>query len=275
MQLGMELLFDKVAIRPSAIVSVSILEIYNEEVRDLLVPNTSTLEIRIVDADMPLADRTFGAVGVPGLTNRVVTSAEELSAVMELGKRNRAQHCTNLNERSSRSHMISTIQVRYRDVDLAASFASSALAASQGTFAAPEEEAELCGRVHFVDLAGSERTKVSGAEGDRMKEANAINKSLSALGDVLRALAKSAKHVPYRNSKLTYLLQDALGGASKVLMFAQVSSDPHDVSESFSTLNFASRVASIEKGRLRPNSQRAAARSQPDKPGGQAVGHTD
>jgi hypothetical protein len=82
MQLGMELLFDKVAMRPSAVVSVSILEIYNEEVRDLLVPNQSTLEIRIVDADTPLADRTFGAVGVPGLTNRVVSSAEELSAVL-------------------------------------------------------------------------------------------------------------------------------------------------------------------------------------------------
>merc|ERR1719274_99176 len=87
------------------------------------------------------------------------------------------------------------------------------------------EEDEVIGRVHFVDLAGSERTKVSGAEGQRMKEAQNINKSLAALGDVLRALAKNQRHVPYRNSKLTYLLQDALGGASKVLMFAQVSSD--------------------------------------------------
>jgi hypothetical protein len=174
--------------------------------------------------------------------------------------------------------MISTIQVRYRDVDLAASFSSSALAASHGTFQAPEEEAELCGRVHFVDLAGSERTKVSGAEGLRMKEAQNINKSLAALGDVLRALAKTQKHIPYRNSKLTYLLQDALGGSSKVLMFAQVSPDSPDVSESFSTLNFASRVASIEKGRMKQNVYRPAAKGQGGpgayQPNGQGDGQT-
>jgi len=187
------------------------------------------------------------------LTGQTVTSARELRSVLECGKRNRAVGCTNLNEHSSRSHMISTIQVRFRDVDLASSFNSSALGAS-GTFQAAEEE-ELCGRVHFVDLAGSERTKVSGAEGMRMKEAQNINKSLSALGDVLRALAKTQRHIPYRNSKLTYLLQDALGGSSKVLMFAQVSPDAPDVQESFSTLHFASRVASIEKGRMKPNSR--------------------
>lgn len=249
MQLGMELLFEKVNLRANAVVQVSILEVYNEEVRDLLQCPVPTLEVRIVEPGTALVDRSYGSVGVPGLTAVTVTSAAELHQVMAQGKRNRAEGKTNVNEHSSRSHMILTVQVRYREVDLAASVSSLG-----GSQACPDEE--FCGRVHFVDLAGSERTKVSGAEGQRMKEAQNINKSLAALGDVLRALAKNQRHIPYRNSKLTYLLQDALGGSSKVLMFAQVSSDGPDVQESFSTLHFASRVASIEKGRMKPNSSR-------------------
>jgi len=263
MQLGMELLFEKVNLRSQASVQVSLLEIYNEEVRDLLQCPPETLEVRIVEPGTALVDRSYGSVGVPGLTAVTVNSATELQQVMDRGKTNRAVGKTNVNEHSSRSHMILTVQVRYREVDLAASVSS--LGASQvfGPGAAPDEE--FCGRVHFVDLAGSERTKVSGAEGQRMKEAQNINKSLAALGDVLRALAKNQRHVPYRNSKLTYLLQDALGGASKVLMFAQVSSDGPDVAESFSTLHFASRVASIEKGRMKPNQSRERAGMRPGK----------
>lgn len=184
------------------------------------------------------------------MTTRVVESAAELQHVLAQGRSTRALGRTNLNDHSSRSHAIVTVQVRYREVDLAVSISSLGLSGAV-------EEDEVCGRIHFVDLAGSERTKLSGSEGPRLKEATSINKSLSALGDVLRALAKSQRHIPYRNSKLTYLLQDALGGSSKVLMFAQVSADAGDVSESFSTLHFASRVASIEKGRLRPNKKRS------------------
>jgi hypothetical protein len=111
------------------------------------------------------------------------------------------------------------------------------------------------GVLHIVDLAGSERTKVSQAEGLQMKEANCINRSLSALADVLFALgdSSSSAHVPYRNSKLTYMLQDALGGPGcKTFLFAQVSPDAQDAHESYSTLTFAARVApSVQKGRLR------------------------
>merc|ERR1712136_135999 len=126
-----------------------------------------------------------------------------------------------------------------------------------------ERETVRVGVLHLVDLAGSERTKVSQAEGQQMKEANFINRSLSSLADVLYALGEGSAHVPYRNSKLTYLLQDALGGSGcKTLLFAQISPEPLDVPETFSTLTFAARVASVQTGRLRTPARRRRETSQ-------------
>ncbi|KAI3788806.1 hypothetical protein L2E82_01584 [Cichorium intybus] len=107
--------------------------------------------------------------------------------------------------------------------------------------------------MHLVDLAGSERADKTEATGDRLKEATFINKSLSALGDVISSLAQKSSHVPYRNSKLTLLLQDALGGQAKTLMFIHVRSDPDTVGETISTLNFALRVSSVELGAAKSN----------------------
>merc|ERR1712187_894482 len=123
-----------------------------------------------------------------------------------------------------------------------------------------EPSSRAAGVLHIVDLAGSERTKVSQAEGQQMKEANAINKSLAALADVLYAVGEESPHVPYRNSKLTYLLQEALGGSGcKTLLFAQISPEPNDVHETYSTLTFASRVATnVQKGRLKPAASNTA-----------------
>ncbi|KAL1551919.1 hypothetical protein AAHA92_12785 [Salvia divinorum] len=151
---------------------------------------------------------------------------------MTVGLMNRAVGATALNERSSRSHSILTVHVR--GVDL-------------------ETNAVLRGCLHLVDLAGSERVDRSEATGDRLREAQHINKSLSALGDVIFALAQKNAHVPYRNSKLTQVLQSSLGGQAKTLMFVQLNPDVESYSETISTLKFAERVSGVELGAARSN----------------------
>ncbi|TKY52492.1 Kinesin-4 protein [Spatholobus suberectus] len=151
---------------------------------------------------------------------------------MNLGQRNRAVGATALNDRSSRSHSCLTVHVQGRDL-------------TSGTI--------LRGCMHLVDLAGSERVDKSEATGDRLKEAQHINKSLSALGDVIASLAQKNQHVPYRNSKLTQLLQDSLGGQAKTLMFVHISPEVDAIGETISTLKFAERVATVELGAARVN----------------------
>ncbi|CAD6255819.1 unnamed protein product [Miscanthus lutarioriparius] len=150
-------------------------------------------------------------------------------------EQNRAVCSTAMNDRSSRSHSCLTVHVQGRDL-------------TSGTV--------LRGCMHLVDLAGSERVDKSEVVGDRLKEAAHINKSLAALGDVIAALAqKKSTHVPYRNSKLTQLLQDSLGGQAKTLMFIHIAPEPDAVSESISTLKFAERVATIELGAAKSNKE--------------------
>ena len=134
-----------------------------------------------------------------------------------------------MNEHSSRSHSIFTIMCTTRNtID------------DSGTF----------GKLNLIDLAGSERLSKTEATGDRLKEAQSINKSLSALGDVINALGnKKNTHIPYRNSKLTYLLQDSLGGNSKVMMVVTISPASYNVGETICSLNFASRCRLTELGR--------------------------
>ncbi|KAK4256453.1 hypothetical protein QN277_009314 [Acacia crassicarpa] len=110
------------------------------------------------------------------------------------------------------------------------------------------EAAVLIGCLHLVDLAGSQRVDKSEAVGERLKEAQHINKSLSVLGDVISALAQKSSHIPYRNSKLTQVLQDSLGGHAKTLMFVHINPEQNALGETISTLKFAERVASIELG---------------------------
>ncbi|KAG8067962.1 hypothetical protein GUJ93_ZPchr0005g14760 [Zizania palustris] len=147
---------------------------------------------------------------------------------------NRAVGSTALNERSSRSHSILTVHVRGLDV---------------------KNGSTSRGCLHLIDLAGSERVERSEATGDRLKEAQHINKSLSALGDVIFALAQKNAHVPYRNSKLTQVLQSSLGGQAKTLMFVQINPDVESYSETISTLKFAERVSGVELGAARSNKE--------------------
>ena len=152
-------------------------------------------------------------------------------SLLEAGERNRAQACTNLNEHSSRSHALVSINVAVRPP------------AGGG----PARSAKL----HLVDLAGSERVARSHATGAHMKEAQSINRSLSMLGDIVAALQRRASHVPYRNSRLTHLLSDSLGGGAKVAMFVNCSPRAEDVPETLSSLQFADKVKRVELGRAR------------------------
>ncbi|XP_067158842.1 kinesin-like protein KIFC3 isoform X3 [Apteryx mantelli] len=214
-------------------ITVSVAEIYNEALRDLLGKEPQEkLEIK-------LCPDGSGQLYVPGLTEFRVQSVEDINKVFEFGHVNRATECTNLNEHSSRSHALLIVTVRGLD-------------RSTGL--------RTTGKLNLVDLAGSERVGRSGAEGSRLREAQYINKSLSALGDVIYALRSRQGHVPFRNSKLTYLLQDSLSGDSKTLMMVQVSPAEKNSSETLCSLKFAERVRSVELG---PVSRKAELASWP------------
>ncbi|XP_041749304.1 kinesin-like protein KIFC3 isoform X2 [Coregonus clupeaformis] len=202
-------------------ITVSMVEIYNETLRNLLGDNQGE------KLDIKMNPDGSGQLYVPGLTEFTVQSPEDINRVFELGHMNRATACTNLNEHSSRSHALLIITV--------AGFNSSTGHRTQG-------------KLNLVDLAGSERIAKSGAEGSRLREAQCINKSLSALGDVINALRSRHSHVPFRNSRLTYLLSDSLSGDSKTLMMVQVSPLVSNMSESVCSLKFAQRVRTIELG---------------------------
>nr|KAJ0201968.1 hypothetical protein LSAT_V11C600301210 [Lactuca sativa] len=208
-------------------IGVQMVEIYNEQVRDLLTILTLTFHtLGIWNSTQP------NGLAVPDASMHPVTSTADVLELMNLGLTNRAVGATALNERSSRSHSVLTVHVR--GVDL-------------------ETNGVLRGNLHLVDLAGSERVDRSEATGDRLREAQHINKSLSALGDVIFALAQKSQHVPYRNSKLTQVLQSSLGGQAKTLMFVQLNPDVESFSETISTLKFAERVSGVELGAARSN----------------------
>ncbi|CAH2038502.1 unnamed protein product [Thlaspi arvense] len=171
-------------------------------------------------------------INVPEATLVPVSTTADVIYLMNLGQKNRAVSATAMNDRSSRSHSCLTVHVQGKDLTSGAT---------------------LRGSMHLVDLAGSERIDKSEVTGDRLKEAQHINKSLSALGDVIASLSQKNNHIPYRNSKLTQLLQDALGGQAKTLMFIHISPELDTLGETLSTLKFAERVATVELGAARVN----------------------
>ncbi|KAJ7546715.1 hypothetical protein O6H91_08G051300 [Diphasiastrum complanatum] len=214
-------------------VGVQMIEIYNEQVRDLLVSDGAHKRLEIRNNSQQ------NGLNVPDASLLPVKSTADVLELMKIGQKNRAIGATALNERSSRSHSVLTVHVQGMDL-------------ATGSI--------LRGCLHLVDLAGSERVDKSEAMGDRLREAQHINKSLSALGDVIAALAHKSPHVPYRNSKLTQLLQDSLGGQAKTLMFVHVNSDVDSYGETISTLKFAERVASVELGAARSNKESGESR---------------
>ncbi|XP_023174143.1 kinesin-like protein KIF3A [Drosophila hydei] len=203
------------------LVRVSYMEIYNEEVRDLLGKDVSrSLEVK---------ERPDIGVFVKDLSGYVVHNADDLENIMRLGNKNRAVGATKMNQESSRSHAIFSITVE-----------SSELV--EGGM-----QHVRMGKLQLVDLAGSERQSKTQASGQRLKEATKINLSLSVLGNVISALVDGkSTHIPYRNSKLTRLLQDSLGGNSKTVMCATISPADCNYMETISTLRYASRAKNIQ-----------------------------
>ncbi|XP_058081132.1 kinesin-like protein KIN-14E isoform X2 [Magnolia sinica] len=201
-------------------ISVSVLEVYNEQIRDLLATSPSSKKLEIRQA-------AEGSHHVPGIVEAKVNNIKEVWDVLQAGSNARAVGSNNVNEHSSRSHCMLCIMVKSKNLMNGECTKS---------------------KLWLVDLAGSERLAKTDAQGERLKEAQNINRSLSALGDVISALASKSSHIPYRNSKLTHLLQDSLGGDSKTLMFVQISPSDNDLGETLSSLNFAARVRGVELG---------------------------
>ncbi|KAK9209530.1 hypothetical protein WN944_001897 [Citrus x changshan-huyou] len=211
---------------------VSMLEIYNETIRDLLSTNrdASRLENACNGKQYAIKHDANGNTHVTDLTVVDVCSTKEVSYLLDRAAHSRSVGKTQMNEQSSRSHFVFTLRI-------------------SGLNESTEQQVQ--GILNLIDLAGSERLSKSGSTGDRLKETQAINKSLSSLSDVIFALAKKEKkedHVPFRNSKLTYLLQPCLGGDSKTLMFVNISPEASSVGESLCSLRFAARVNACEIG---------------------------
>ncbi|KAF7236757.1 Chromosome-associated kinesin KIF4 [Varanus komodoensis] len=202
---------------------VSYLEIYNEDILDLLAPakeRTSQISIR--------EDPKEG-IKIVGLTEHVVNSAKETVSCLEQGNNSRTVAATAMNTQSSRSHAIFTMSIEQKSKS--------------------DRNTSFCCKLHLVDLAGSERQKKTKAEGDRLREGININKGLLCLGNVISALGdetKKGSFVPYRDSKLTRLLQDSLGGNSHTLMIACVSPADSNMEETLNTLRYADRARKIK-----------------------------
>ncbi|XP_012275949.1 kinesin-like protein KIF21A [Orussus abietinus] len=243
-------LFDKIAEKveqaqergqmlPDFKVTAQFLELYNEDVKDLLEPGGPRGGARI-------HEDSLGMIHVTGVSSKVITSPEVALEYLRLGALSRTTGSTQMNTQSSRSHAIFTVNLKQQrcvkiedpDADIDTSRTDPAT-----------EFETLTAKFHFVDLAGSERLKRTGATGERAKEGISINCGLLALGNVISALgdkSKKALHIPYRDSKLTRLLQDSLGGNSQTVMIACVSPSDRDFMETLSTLKYANRARNIK-----------------------------
>ncbi|XP_063537607.1 kinesin-like protein Klp68D isoform X1 [Cydia strobilella] len=203
------------------LVSCSYVELYLEDVRDLLSKDCKKLTIR---------GQELNGFYIPEMTSIVCKSAAEMARALRTGNRVRASGRTDMNEHSSRSHAVFLVTVESQHK--------------------PSNRIRV-GKLNLVDLAGSERQRKTGAGGERLREAARINQALSSLGNVISALAENSPHVPYRDSKLTRILQDSLGGNSKTIMIAAVGPAAYNYDETITTLRYAHRAKAIKNKPIR------------------------
>ena len=220
--LTMQEIFNKVQAleeEKSCEVAISYLEVYNETVLDLLNPGAQLLNVR----------DDGKATSIPGLTLHKPQGPEAILELLKFGNGNRTQHATDANSESSRSHAVLQVFVRQKDK-------SAGLSA----------EVKVA-KMSMIDLAGSEKgTVTAGKTALRSREGSNINKSLLALGSCINNLAEGAKYIPYRNSKLTRLLKDSIGGNCRTVMIANVSPSAETFEDTFNTLKYADRAKKIK-----------------------------
>ncbi|KAH0575203.1 Kinesin-like protein [Spironucleus salmonicida] len=214
-----QFLFDQIAKNTAVeyLVTGSYIEIYNEHVMDLITPG----------GNLPLREHPEKGIFIAGLTEHTVQTDEQLLELMDKGFSNRSVAATKMNATSSRSHSIFMVKLECAET-------------------IQNKETIRVGRLNLVDLAGSERQGKTGAEGQRLSEANAINLSLTTLGIVIQKLVDGSNHIPYRDSVLTRLLQNSLGGNSKTLMVAAVNPASTNYDETMSTLRYADQAKKIK-----------------------------
>jgi kinesin family protein 6/9 len=200
-------------------VKVSYIEVYNDRICDLLAPNS--------DVDVSIQEDAKGNITIRGATHTACTHEAEALSCLFTGNSNRAVAAHSLNTNSSRSHCIFTVHVTSRS-------------------RVESESASLIGKLHCVDLAGSERLSKTDSAGTLLREAQYINKSLTFLEQVVMALGTANRHVPFRQSKLTNILKDSLGGNSKTTMIANIWPEERHMEETISTLKFASRMMRVQ-----------------------------
>jgi kinesin family protein C1 len=212
----------------------SFLEVYNEQLRDLLAktPAGSAAPCHAIKHD-----EAWGTV-VTNMTCIEVDSMEQINALMARAAKQRAVGTTDMNDHSSRSHSVFALYL---------------------TGVHAEQRTELRGALHLVDLAGSERLDRSNATGDRLKETQNINRSLSSLADVFLAKAEGRAHVPFRNSKLTHLMEPCLSGQGKTMMVVNVAPERDNTAESLCSLRFAGQVSQCNTGGKPKRSAKVAA----------------
>ncbi|KAK9068491.1 hypothetical protein SSX86_012605 [Deinandra increscens subsp. villosa] len=220
---AVEQLFDTIKAQNAEYsMKVTYIELYNEEITDLLAPDDKSKK------PISLMEDGKGAVFMRGLEEELVSSADEIYQILERGSSRKHTAETLINTQSNRSHSLFTITIQIKENT------------SDGV------EIIKCGKLNLVDLAGSENILRSGAREGRAREAGEINKSLLTLGRVINALADHSGHVPYRDSKLTRLLRDSLGGKTKTCIIATVSLSIHSLEETQNTLDYAYRAKSIK-----------------------------
>ncbi|OQV16533.1 Kinesin-like protein KIF3B [Hypsibius exemplaris] len=225
---AMEMIFQHIeaSADESYLVNASYLEIYQEELRDLLrSPKKDKDE---VVKKIELKEDVNGIVYAKHLSQYQLKSFHHMEKMMERGQSNRSVGATDMNEYSSRSHAIFVINIEC------------------GHIGPDGKEHVRVGKLNLVDLAGSEKQSKANSSGERFKEATQINLSLSTLGKVITSLVEKAPHIPYRDSKLTRLLQDSLGGNSKTIMVANVGPASYNIEETLSTLRYANRAKNIK-----------------------------
>ncbi|XP_037701766.1 kinesin-like protein KIF21A isoform X16 [Choloepus didactylus] len=244
---------------PDFKVNAQFLELYNEEVLDLF-DTTRDIDAKNKKSNIKIHEDSTGGIYTVGVTTRTVNTESEMMQCLKLGALSRTTASTQMNVQSSRSHAIFTIHVSQTrmcpHID-AENVTDNKMISESSQM---NEFETLTAKFHFVDLAGSERLKRTGATGERAKEGISINCGLLALGNVISALgdkSKRATHVPYRDSKLTRLLQDSLGGNSQTIMIACVSPSDRDFMETLNTLKYANRARNI-KNKVMVNQDRAS-----------------